>query len=55
LIGAPGILQELLEQVCNKTSQQIKLKFPDLKLVFQRALFDDVDVGTHTEVDHINV
>jgi len=35
--GAPGIFQELMEQVCNKTGQQIKLKFPDLKLVFLGA------------------
>jgi len=44
-----------MEQVCNKACQQIKLKFPDMKLFFLGAFFDDVGVGTHTEVDHIKV
>jgi len=35
------------------TRQQIKLRFPDLKLFFLGAFFDDVGVGTHTEVYHI--
>jgi len=55
LQGALGTFQELMGQVCNKTPQQNKLKFPDLKLFFLGAFFDDVSVGNHTEVDHIKV
>jgi len=42
-----------MENVCNKTHQEIKLKFPDLKLFFLARFFDYVGVATHSEFEYI--
>ena len=52
LQGAPGVFQEMMEQVCAKT----KAKLPDkLKNGFLGAFFDDAGLGTQTEDEHLQV
>ena len=55
LQGAPGIFQEMMEQVCTQVKLTLKNQNFPLENIFLSAFFDDVGVGTHTEKDHMKV
>ena len=60
LQGAPGIFQELMEQVCNQCKQNpiisslLALK-GDHRKAFLGAFFDDCGIGSQNEEEHLRL
>ena len=55
LQGAPGIIQEMMEEVCCRTRAKLKETFPKVEHFFLSAFFDDIGVGTQNDKDHVQV
>ena len=52
---APGIFQEMIEQICTQVKTTVRSqKFP-IPNCFLNAFFDDVGIGTNTHEEHMTV
>ena len=55
LQGAPGIFQEMMEEVYCRTRAKLKETFPKVEHFFLSAVFDDIGVGTQNNKDQVQV